>query len=41
MHQQKYMNEQLDNFEMTGYNTITKPYETNEMLDECYYVWEP
>jgi len=35
MHQQKYIGELLDRFDMVDWNTATNPFETNAKLDEC------
>lgn len=35
MHQQKYIGELLDNFEMNSCNSISNPSETNSKIDEC------
>ncbi|XP_050919844.1 secreted RxLR effector protein 161-like [Lathyrus oleraceus] len=35
MHQQKYIGEQLEKFEMSNYNSISNPSETNSKIDEC------
>jgi len=35
MHQQKYIRELLERFQMIDCNTASNPYETNAKLDEC------